>query len=149
MFKRNDTIVANLRATASENFAGEAVIIHFERGTYFSLRGSGGTIWSFLQAPTSIAAIVSAVQTQEPLSSDFSAKLTMSLAKLAEHDLILGSLAPPPPLTISAEAIVSLSELPDLEIYPGLAELIAMDPVHEIDILTGWPQAPTAEKRET
>jgi len=149
MFKRNDTIVANLPATASENFAGEAVIIHFERGTYFSLRGSGGTIWSFLQAPTSIAAIVSAVQTQEPLSSDFEANLTTFVAKLAEHDLILGSLEPPPPLTISAEAIVSLSELPDLEIYTDLAELIAMDPVHEIDILTGWPKAPTAEKRET
>jgi hypothetical protein len=147
MFDRDDIIVANLPVTASENFAGEAVIIHFERGTYFSLRGSGGTIWSFLQAPTSIAVIAAAVRTQEPPpSTDFEAKLTAFVAKLAEHDLITSSLEQATPPMISPEAIASLSAAPDLEIYSDLAELIAMDPVHEIDILTGWPKAP--EKRE-
>ena len=150
MFHRDDIIVANLAVTASEKFAGEAVIIHFERGTYFSLRGSGGTIWSFLQTPTSIAAIATAVRMQEqPSPADFEAKLTEFVAKLAEHDLITSSLEPAAPPMISAEAIASLSTAPDLEIYSDLAELIAMDPVHEIDILTGWPKAPASEKRET
>jgi hypothetical protein len=150
MFQRDDIIVANLAVTASENFAGEAVIIHFERGTYFSLRGSGGTIWSFLQAPTSIATITTAVRTQEQLpSTDFETKLTAFVAKLAEHDLITSSLEPPAPPVISAEAVASLSTAPDLEVYSDLAELIAMDPVHEIDILTGWPKAPAPEKSET
>ena len=42
----------------------------------------------------------------------------------------------------------SLAEPPSLEIYTDLAELIAMDPVHEIDILTGWPKAPDPKRRE-
>jgi hypothetical protein len=150
MFERDDIIVANLPVTASEKFAGETVVIHFERGTYFSLRGSAGTIWSLLQAPTSIAAIVAAVRTQvHPSSTDFEAMLTTFVAKLAEHDLITSSLKTAGQAAISAEAIVSLAEPPNLEIYTDLAELIAMDPVHEIDILTGWPKTPRQQKRET
>jgi hypothetical protein len=34
----------------------------------------------------------------------------------------------------------------DLDVYSDLADLIAMDPVHEIDTLTGWPHRPHPEK---
>lgn len=143
MFERNDVIAANLAVTASENFAGETVVIHFERGTYFSLRGSAGTIWSLLQAPTSVTAIVAAVRAQSrPAPADFEAMLMTFVAQLAEHDLITSSLAAAEPPTISAEAVLTLAEPADLEIYSDLTELIAMDPVHENDILVGWPQRP-------
>jgi hypothetical protein len=149
MFGRDDVIAANLPVTASENFAGETVVIHFERGTYFSLRGSAGTIWSLLQAPTSIASVVAALDGQTRLSSkDIEALLTAFVAKLAEHDLITNSTGLAAPPVISAEAVASLVEHPDLEIYTDLSELITMDPVHESDLLTGWPKAPDAKKRE-
>ena len=74
--------------------------------------------------------------------------LTAFVAKLAEHDLITSSIGPAGPPAISAEALGSLAEPPSLEIYTDLAELIAMDPVHEIDILTGWPKAPDPKGRE-
>jgi hypothetical protein len=149
MFGRDDVIVANLSVTASQDFAGEAVVIHLERGTYFSLRGSGGIIWSLLQAPTSVADIVAALDGQIRLpSKDIEAVLTAFVAKLAEHDLITSSIGPARPPAISAEALGSLAEPPSLEIYTDLAELIAMDPVHEIDILTGWPKAPDPKRRE-
>jgi hypothetical protein len=149
MFGQNDVIVANLPVTASENFAGETVVIHFERGTYFSLRGSGGTIWSLLQAPTSIAGIVAALDGQTRLpSKGVEALLTAFVTKLAEHDLITSSAGPAEPPVISAEVIASFLEAPDLEIYTDLSELITMDPVHETDVLTGWPKAPDPEKRE-
>lgn len=146
MYKRDDFIVANLSVIASENFSGEAVVIHFERGTYFSLRGSAGVIWSLLQTPTTIGDIVTAVGKQSQLpSNDFEATLTTFVAKLAENELITNSAGPAEPLTISAEAIASLAEVPNLEIYSDLAELITMDPVHESDILTGWPKAPNTK----
>jgi len=143
MFGRDNVIAANLPMIASENFAGDTVVIHFERGTYFSLRGSAGTIWSLLQAPTSIAGIVAALDGQIQLpSKDIEALLTAFVAKLAEHDLFTSSVGPAEPPAISAEALASLAEPPNLEIYTDLAELIAIDPVHEIDFLTGWPKAP-------
>jgi hypothetical protein len=147
MFGRDDVIAANFPVTASENFAGETVVIHFDRGTYFSLRGSAGTIWSLLQAPTSIASIVAALdgQTQLP-SKDIEGLLTAFVAKLAQHDLITSSAEPAEPPVISAEDIASFVEAPDLEIYSDLAELITMDPVHESDLLTGWPKAPDPKR---
>jgi hypothetical protein len=150
MFGRDDVIAANLPVTASENFAGETVVIQFERGTYFSLRGSAGTIWSLLQAPTSIAGIVAALDGQtRPSPKDFEAVLTAFVAKLAEHDLITSFPGPAEPPVIPAEAIASFVEPPNLEIYTDLSELIAMDPVHEIDILTGWPAHPPQKTKET
>jgi Coenzyme PQQ synthesis protein D (PqqD) len=149
MFGRDDIIAANSPVTASENFAGETVVIHFDRGTYFSLRGSAGTIWSLLQAPTSIAGIVAALDGQTRLpAKDIEAPLTAFVAKLAEHDLITSSAGPAEPPVISAEGIASFVEPPDLETYSDLAELITMDPVHESDLLTGWPKAPDPKKRE-
>jgi hypothetical protein len=148
MFSRDDVIVANLPVTASENFAGEVVVIHFNLGTYCSLRGSAGTIWSFMQTPTTIAAIVAAVEAQaHPPSANFEDMLTTFVAKLAEQDLITSASAAAEPPVISAEAIASLAEPPNLEIYTDLSELIATDPVHEIDVLTGWPTLPSQEKQ--
>jgi hypothetical protein len=144
MFGRDDVIAANLLVTASEKFAGETVVIHLDRGTYFSLRGSAGTIWSLLQTPTSIADIVAALDSQTGLpSKNIEGVLTGFVAKLAEHDLIASSAGAAEPSAVSAEAIASFVEPPELEIYTDLSELIAMDPVHEIDILTGWPAPPT------
>ena len=149
MIGRDDVIAANLPVTASENFAGETVVIHFDRGTYFSLRGSAGTIWSLLRAPTSIAGVVAALDGQTRLpSKDIEALLTAFVAKLDEHDLIISSTGSAEPPVISAEAVASFVEPPDLEIYTDLSELITMDPVHESDILTGWPKAPDPKKRE-
>jgi Coenzyme PQQ synthesis protein D (PqqD) len=148
MFGRDDVIAANLPLTASENFEGEAVVIHFERGTYFSLRGSAGTIWSLLQAPTSIAGIVAALDGQTRLpSKDVEAILTAFITKLAEHDLITSSTGPAERPVLSTHAATSFVEPPDLEVYTDLSELITMDPVHESDLLTGWPKARDPKKR--
>jgi hypothetical protein len=140
MFGRDDVIVANLATTASEDFAGETVIIHFERGTYFSLQGSACAIWSMLQAPTSIAAMTEVVCSTVRL--DFEATLSAFMAQLAEADLITTSqeVGQMPVLTMDAAA--RLAEPPVIEVFSDLAELIALDPVHEVDVLTGWPQRP-------
>lgn len=149
MIERNETILANFAVTASEDFAGETVVIHFERGTYFSLRGGAGPIWSLLQNPMSVGNIVDAAREhKDALPAEFESTLTAFVGKLAEHDLITKGSTPAQTPVLSAETIVTLAEPPDLEIYTDLSELIAMDPVHEIDILTGWPAPPPQAKQK-
>lgn len=146
MFGRNDVIVANSAATASENFAGETVVIHFERGTYFSLRGSAGLIWSLLQTPTSIAAVVNAASDASATAVEsLETQLTEFVAQLSEQGLIKASDEVAVVPALAAETLDNLSEPASLEVFNDLAELIAMDPVHEIDALTGWPHLPQAE----
>lgn len=147
MFRRDDVIVANSEATAAENFAGETVVIHFERGTYFSLRGSAGLIWSLLQTPTSIAAVVKAARDGSAIDPEgLEIQLTAFVAQLSEQDLIKASSEAAVQPALSEESVVSLAAPANLEVFDDLAELITMDPVHEIDTLTGWPHLPQAEQ---
>ena len=147
MFGRDDVIVANSEATAAENFAGETVVIHFERGTYFSLRGSAGLIWSLLQTPTSIAAVVKAARDGSAIDPEgLEIQLTAFVAQLSEQDLIKASSEAAVQPALSEESLVSLAAPANLEVFDDLAELITMDPVHEIDALTGWPHLPQAEQ---
>jgi hypothetical protein len=146
MFDRDKVVAANSATTASENFDGETVIIHFERGTYFSLRGSAVTIWSLLQSPTSIAAIIEAVCDQQaPVPDNLEPKLTEFFTQLAKHDLLTDNLETAARPDLSPDVLLSLTEPAGLEVYSDLAELIAMDPVHEVDVLTGWPHGPRTE----
>ena len=147
MFGRDGVIVANLEATAAETFAGETVVIHFERGTYFSLRGSAGLIWSLLQTPTSIAAVVKAARDGSAIDPEgLEIQLTAFVAQLSEQDLIKASSEAAVQPALSEESLVSLAAPANLEVFDDLAELITMDPVHEIDTLTGWPHLPQAKQ---
>ena len=147
MFGRDEVLVANSGATASETFGGETVVIHFESGTYFSLRGSAGPLWSLLQTPTSIAAIVNAARDGSAIDPEgLETQLTTFVAQLSEQDLIKASNEAAAQPALSEESLVSLAAPANLEVFDDLAELITMDPVHEIDTLTGWPHLPQAEQ---
>lgn len=148
MFERDDVIVANSKVTASESFAHETVVIHFERGTYFSLRGSAGLIWSLLQVPTSISAIVDAVQAQpRPAPIDFESGLRSFIASLGEEGLLTRSSEVATQPTLSAGSLAVLADAPKMDVYKDLMELIAMDPIHEVDAMSGWPEALPAENQ--
>jgi hypothetical protein len=145
-FNNKLVIAANCASTSSEVFADETIIIHFDHGTYFSLRGCAGGIWSILQKPTSVGAILEIARTQScEVPDDLEAMLTGFVAQLMEHDLVResseNSLSP----DVTTQLLASFANPPSLEVYSDLAELIAMDPVHEIDALTGWPNLPQPE----
>lgn len=147
-FSKSQVIAANSTSTSSEVFADETVIIHFDRGTYFSLRGCAGGIWSVLQNPTSVAALVELAREQSSKPPDnLDSMLTAFVALLAEHDLVRESAGEPSRPCLTEQFLASFAEPPVLEVYSDLAELIAMDPVHEIDTLTGWPNLPQPESQ--
>jgi hypothetical protein len=147
-FSKSQVIAANYASTSSEMFGDETVVIHFDRGTYFSLRGCAGGIWSALQRPTSVDAILEAARARcWEASDDLETMLTAFVAQLVEHDLVRESAEKPSRPDLTEELLASFSEPPSLEVYSDLAELIAMDPVHEIDALTGWPNLPQPESQ--
>jgi hypothetical protein len=147
-FSKSQVIAANCASTSSEMFGEETVIIHFDRGTYFSLRGCAGGIWSALQRPTSVDAILEVARAKScEASDDLETMLTAFVGQLAEHDLVRESAEKPSRPVLTEELLASFAEPPSLEVYSDLAELIAMDPVHEIDTLTGWPNLPQPESQ--
>jgi hypothetical protein len=61
------------------------------------------------------------------------------LGMLEEYGLIVQTVDDPDP-----QALAVYATTPIVEVFSDLSELITIDPVHEVDAATGWPNAPKA-----
>lgn len=130
------TLVSNDRI-AAEEFAGEVVLIDIEKGIYFSLQGAAVDLWRAFAAPRTATAVLDAFTAH---GADRQA-LEAAIGDLCRHDLLCETSVP-------AEADIACSvpagrfAAPVVAAFSDLAELIAIDPVHEVDAAAGWPLRP-------
>ena len=118
-------------AIAFESFGEETVLIDIEKGLYFSLRGSAAAMWSALQTQTLSEQGLLGMFGQR--SAEEHQSLLEALHDLVEHGLILPSTAPA--IEVSGLAFAH----PSVEVFSDLAELITIDPVHDVQA-AGWPE---------
>lgn len=128
--------VANDRI-AAEEFAGEVVLIDIEKGVYFSLQGAAVDLWRAFAAPRTAAAVL---DTFTAHGADRPA-LAAALDDLCRHDLVRETAAPPQ-ADIACSVPAGGFAAPVVAAFSDLAELIAIDPVHEVDAAAGWPLRP-------
>ncbi|MEI6240825.1 MAG: PqqD family protein [Planctomycetia bacterium] len=128
--------VANDRI-AAEEFAGEVVLIDIEKGVYFSLQGAAVDLWRAFSAPRSPAAVLDMFAAH---GADRQA-LEAALGDLCRHDLVCETAVPALP-DIACSAPAGGFAAPVVAAFSDLAELIAIDPVHEVDATAGWPLRP-------
>lgn len=119
--------VANPAVTA-DRFDGEVVLICISTGLYFSLRGAAAALWAAL--PVSEPDILGMFG-DLPESDRISVQ--SAWGQLKEHELVVASDGP------SQEPTRVAFEAPVVEVYADLAELITLDPVHEVGA-KGWPE---------
>lgn len=141
-------LVANISQVSAEAFDSEIVIIHFLQGTYFSIRGVGMALWKWLELGADQATLADLLSRRYGLDAERSrTEVARCLDLLGQHDLIIETDAPPPSQDAYAldagpaefsEAVV--------EVFDDLQELIAIDPVHEVDPMQGWPHRPPPVK---
>jgi hypothetical protein len=133
----------NAQSVVSETFEDDTVLINFEKGTYFSLRGSAPRIWDLLSdRPMTLEAIVAAVV--GAASAEESAKVQSMLDTLATEGCVLvGEAGQSPSVGQSAGRQPDEPfEPPLVQAFHDLKELIVIDPVHEVDEFDGWPNRP-------
>jgi len=141
MLDPNKPFVANAAETASDVIDGEAVVIHFERGTYFSIGGLGAVVWGMMQAPVTLEGLAAGARgAGVTVDEAFRADLTAFVAALAENGLILPTDEAASVPAIPAADPAVLGQPLRVEAFSDLSDLIAIDPVHEVDVLTGWPR---------
>ncbi len=124
-----EILVANKRI-AAELFGEEIVLIDVGSGRYFSLRGAAADLWTLLAEPRLRATLADAF-----IAPDDDA-LQALISQMQEQHLVLATSGDEPPTPV-AQFMEYRPGL--LEIYTDLAELIALDPVHEVDAEQGWP----------
>jgi hypothetical protein len=135
----------------SESFGDEAVIVHLEKGTYYSVRGPAFAIWSLITDGNSIGMIVDNLSAcYQGSKTEIEKGVRELVDTMREEGLIQeDGLAPARSagsgaVDSSASATKPAFEHPQLEKYTDVEELLALDPIHDVDA-TGWPQ-PNPEK---
>jgi hypothetical protein len=135
------SIVVNAPIVVSETRDGEAIIMHHGSGAFFDTSGSGAFLWGMIERGASLATIAGATAGAYRIDAEV-ARLAVErfLETLLEHDLIVVGGAPSAAGGAwTAPAVGSFVE-PVLGVHTDLADMLLLDPIHEVDE-AGWPLA--------
>ncbi|MVM38676.1 PqqD family peptide modification chaperone [Spirosoma sp. HMF3257] len=126
-------------AIVCENFDNEVIIVNMSRGHYYSLRDASFTIWQGLAAglsPENLLAYLTTTYTVE--ENALHQPLRYFLDQLAMEGLIIEG-TPAQVDTLPAPENRQAFTSPTLEIYTDMADLLALDPIHDVSPVEGWP----------
>ncbi len=135
----NTLLVAN-PSLAAEEFDGETVLVDVVRGLYFSLSGAATELWRAFAEQRSEADVVDTLCLQ--LAGANRGGLEAAVSNMRENELLLPVAEASGASPVKFVAASSIFSLPVVEVYSDLADLIAIDPVHEVDASAGWPMRP-------
>jgi hypothetical protein len=138
------TFSINPQKVVHETIDGEAILIHLQSGTYYSLTGVGAEIWSQLDASRSRQQIVA------DLSSRYSApsgEVEEAVDELIQ-ELTVEDLLEPSENGAGAKQTLALAPAetngkapfvrPELQKFTDMQDFLLVDPIHEVDD-AGWP----------
>ncbi len=128
---------------------GEVIIVNLKKGDYYSLMNVAADIWEAIDKGGALAQIVS--QLSHSYEGDLSTireGVQQFIKELIEEDIVTELTVPDAETTqeISFEPSnpnelttdKKLFEIPKLNKYTDMEDLLALDPIHEVDE-TGWP----------
>lgn len=129
------SLQVNAPLVVAEVFETEVVVIHLERGTYYSLTGGACRIWPLLGTGLDKDGIVARLGALGPDWAAAAPSLHEFLDGLLVEELVReGDEARPAP-TMAPEPY----QPPLFEKFTDMEELIALDPVHDVSAAEGWP----------
>jgi hypothetical protein len=139
VFSASAALVVNAPLVVSETIDGEAVIMHHGTGRYFDINGSGALIWQAVEQGASIAGIAAHLSACHDLSADAAEAMVMDFVHiLSSHDLVRAD-ATRPAQVLSATGVPGGALLPPvLGVHDDLADMLLLDPIHDVDEV-GWP----------
>jgi hypothetical protein len=135
----DDYLGINKRIVA-DDFEDETVLIDVHKGLYFSMRGSAAAIWKSFDEPRSKAQLLEHLRGE--LGEDSLPSVAQAIDKMVEHELLVSVPPPKNEGTVLRSLAASAFVLPVVDVFTDMAELIAIDPVHEVDEAAGWPVRP-------
>jgi hypothetical protein len=133
----------NAPQVASETIDDEAVVIHLHRGSYFSIRGVGSVIWSYLLGgvvPSEIVARLTRQYGDDQIRIAGDVESFIHLLKTEDLLRPRNEASPPGNDTGFADGPAAY-EAPSLEKFTDMEALLLLDPIHDVDE-QGWPNRP-------
>jgi hypothetical protein len=139
------TFRINSPDVVQETIDGEVVIVHLKKGDYYSLVNSGADIWAGIEQGMTSDVITADLINRYDGEADAIAKAVQDLiTQLQDEEIILpiaANTSPVMPTAVnSSNETKPKFEQPKLGKYTDMEELLALDPIHEVDEM-GWPNA--------
>jgi hypothetical protein len=141
IYRRNDAELA------AEQFEDGLVIINFLTGRYFSMNSTAEVIWMLLEHGCSSDELAARLGEHCVVPATDAARLATEvgefLAKLVQERLVCSD------ATMAVSPVASLPaaqlpyEIPQVEVFEDLADLILLDPIHDVNEQLGWPAVRT------
>jgi Coenzyme PQQ synthesis protein D (PqqD) len=140
------TFRINSPTVVQETIDGEVVIVNLAQGFYYSLLDTATDIWSGIEQGLDQAAIVNKLLQLYEVQPDVAETAVSNLLQQLQAEEIVvpettanaTQTAEALPETNSSEKSVFKS--PVLSKYTDMEELLALDPIHDVDEM-GWPNA--------
>jgi hypothetical protein len=129
-------LYANARKFPHDTVDGETVIIDSVHGRLFLLTGSGPWVWHRLVRGSTIDGLVSELESR--FGADAGTQVRAFLASLHEHGMLTDE-RQDAPAGSEEPALADPFAPPQLEKYDEISDIIAMDPIHDVDPTKGWP----------
>ncbi|MBZ9676600.1 PqqD family protein [Mesorhizobium sp. ES1-1] len=121
-----------------ESFDGEAVVLDLTSGKYFGFSDSGSRLWDALSSGVPAAELAGVVTGAGPLSAT---DIDGFVSQLLEFGL-LAPVSDAPAQPLSGTLLAQLADTTEplkVDIHDDLADLIVVDPIHEVEEPLGWP----------
>lgn len=125
-----------------ETLDGEVVAIDLASGAYFSMRGTGAVIWDAVAAGLDTDTVVEHVRaTHDTGDADVSTDVKTFVEDLVVRELIVAGDGEAPRDVPDPGTGLDYTT-PEVEAYTDMADVILLDPVHDVDASAGWPHRP-------
>jgi hypothetical protein len=127
----------------SEVLDGEFVLVHFDSGCYYSIRGTGADICRLLTAGHSVEETTFRLAEHHHLPQEqVGAEVHSFVANLVAEQLLVPCGAAIGP-DLGVELSAASFSAPAIEKFDDMADQLLLDPIHEIGE-AGWPVRPAA-----
>lgn len=139
----NQSYRINQPAVIAEVIDGEAIIVNLDSGAYYSLRDSACAIWELVAQQMTIPQVVQTLATryagpQEAIAAGVTALVEQMLAEQIILPAAAESSSGSPALPPNGAGDLPPFQPPALEKFTDMADLLLLDPIHEVDAM-GWP----------
>jgi hypothetical protein len=140
----------NSPSVIGEVLDGEAIIVNLDSGAYYSLDGAGAEVWAAAGSRATLPELIAlAAAKYAGPAAEIAAGITALVEELVSESLLVADGAtdsdPAAPITALPADDRPPFAKPILQKYTDMADLLLLDPIHEVDEAQGWPHpAPRA-----
>lgn len=126
-----------------ENLEGEVIIINLTSGIYFSMNAVGGYIWALIEKKQSFDVIIKTLAENYQEETLVIQKAVQKFVDELEKQGLITRISVKPSEPDVIESIIPKNPgnfvAPILEHYQDMQEMLLLDPIHDVDEITGWP----------